>query len=76
MPALKCLPVEEITRQRVAPSALSASTIAGSSFQKARTMLLKLSGLLSTRCATEPSRERSKQVWVMGRTLLRPRAVR
>ncbi len=76
MPALKCLPVEEITRHRVAPSALSSSTIAGSSFQKARTMLLKLSGRLSTRCATAPSRERSKQVGVMPATLLRRRGAR
>ena len=48
--------------------------MAGSSFQNARTMLLKLSGRFSTRCATGPSRERSKQVGVMRRSYSAPAA--
>ena len=52
MPAEKCLPVDEITIARAEASSLISFTIAGSSFQNARVMVLKASGRFSWMCAT------------------------
>ena len=46
MPAVKCLPVEEMTMTRALAFSLMSFTIAGSSFQNARTMLFMASALL------------------------------
>ena len=62
MPAEKCLPVDEMTMQRARTLSLMSRTITGSSFQKARIMLLKASGRFSLMCATPPSISTSKQV--------------
>ena len=52
MPAEKCLPVEEMTIARAEASSLISFTIAGSSFQNARVMVLNASGRFSWMCAT------------------------
>src|SRR5574343_1648858 len=62
MPALKCLPVLEITSARAVPSLCSRVRMSCSSRQKVGCMVFIASGRLSTRWATWPSVVREKQL--------------
>ena len=62
MPAEKCLPVDEMTMTRAAASSLMAFTMAGSSFQKARFMVLNTSGRFRRMWAILSLVSTSKQV--------------
>jgi hypothetical protein len=56
MPALKCLPVDEITRARAWPSRCRAVSTSSSSRQKVGCIVLSAPGWLSTRWATASCR--------------------
>ncbi len=64
MPALKCLPVLEISSTRAEPVVLTRVSAASSSRQKSGCMVLSASGLFSARWAICASSEREKQVRV------------
>ena len=61
MPALKCLPVLEITSARAVPALWISVSTSCSSRQKVGCMVFIASGRLSTRWATWPSVVREKQ---------------
>ena len=65
MPALKCLPVEEMTTQRTRPESLISSMISGSSDQKAGIIVLSSSGRERITWATPSLSSISKQVYPM-----------
>src|ERR1019366_7166036 len=60
MAAQKCLPVDEMTRARVAPSSLRRRTASRTSGKKSSVMVFMRSGRLSFMCATPSSCESSK----------------
>jgi hypothetical protein len=62
MPALKCLPVLEITSTRASPVLWMCESAASSSRQKAGCMVFIASGRFSTRWAMCPLVVRVKQV--------------
>ena len=73
MPAVKCLPVEEMTITRARALSLMSFTIFGNSFQNGRGIALKASGRLRTMWAMLFSMLTAKQDSDMGgASLARP----